>query len=218
MRDNIAAAGRSGGASLLLALAAVVISMLPTQAIEALQYDRTLVLSGQVQRLLTAHWTHWNADHFLWDVATFVILGIACERRDRRRMLATLAIAATVIPLGLLFLQPDLGFYRGLSGLDSALFALLAVGVLRDRIATRPWGLIVSIAAVGAGFFAKTCIELAFGASVFVDAHAAEFAPVPLAHLIGAACGAIVAAWPAITRTSTTVVSPVLQPVASSTS
>src|SRR5689334_9624999 len=75
--------GGAGGASLLLAGLAVIVWLAPAGVAEALQFDRARIASGELWRLVTCHWTHWDADHLAWDVATFVALGVACERRGR---------------------------------------------------------------------------------------------------------------------------------------
>jgi len=185
----IAAARRPGGASLLLALIAVVIALAPPCVQDALQYDRAAILSGQVYRLLTCHWTHWGNEHLAWDAATFLILGIACERRSRPRSIAALLLALKIVPAGMLMLLPALRFYRGLSALDCTFFALLAMDVLRDSIRARRRLWSVAVALFFSGFITKTCIEVFTGRSVFVDSAAAGFAPVPLAHLLGVAAG-----------------------------
>jgi len=181
-RTAISAATRTGGASLLLAVIALMVPFGGQSLVSALQYDRDRIGAGEIDRLVSCHWTHFSADHLFWDVATFLILGIACERRGRGRMLATLLLAALVIPLGLLICQPSMHVYRGLSGLDSALFALLCVSVARERSAA--W-MVLPIAA----FFIKTAVELSTHSAIFVDTATAHFTPVPLAHLLGVASG-----------------------------
>ena len=61
-------------------------------------------------------------------------LGLVSERLDPRRTRACLAISALVIPLAMVVFTPELDTYRGLSGLTSALFGLLAVTLLRDQL------------------------------------------------------------------------------------
>src|SRR4051812_10824072 len=109
MRFNraIIAARGFGGASLLF-VAAVGISLLPSDFIAALQFDHAQIRAGDIYRLLTCHWTHWNTDHLIWDAAAFFLLAAACEGRSRSRFLATLAIAAIVVPAGLFVLQPEM--------------------------------------------------------------------------------------------------------------
>jgi rhomboid family GlyGly-CTERM serine protease len=189
-----------GGASLFLCAPALLIALLPQSFAAALQYDRTRILSGELHRLLTCHWTHWSGEHFAWDAITFLALGIACERRSRARFPAVVGLCAFAVPLGLLLVLPNLHVYRGLSGIDTALFGFLAVGVLRDSIrrGSRAGAAVAGLFIVA--FAIKTCVEFFSGVTVFVDARLADFAPVPLAHLLGFAAGAGVALAPSRPR------------------
>jgi rhomboid family GlyGly-CTERM serine protease len=195
--NAISAARRKGGVSLLLSLAAILIALLPLSSIQALQFDRATILAGQTYRLLTCHWTHWHLDHLLWDVLTFLFLAFACERQSRPRMICTTAISALFIPIALLLSAPHLQTYRGLSGIDSALFALLSFSLLRWQCRKRQWIPFAGITLFISAFAIKTSIELTHGTAVFVNAQSANFVPVPLAHLTGAAVGIMMALLPA---------------------
>ena len=89
----------------------------------------------------------------------------------------------------LFVLQPGLPTYRGLSGLDSALFVTAALGLgqkLRaDGRSTRGAAAIGSVAVL----LGKVGYELATGQALFVDAASLGFVPVPLAHAVGGLAG-----------------------------
>jgi rhomboid family GlyGly-CTERM serine protease len=184
-----AAARRPGGVSLLLATIAVAVAFAPASLADSLQYDRAAILSGQVYRLITCQWTHWGNQHLLWDAATFLALGFACERRCRRQFFAALLLAVKFLPATIFLLLPKLEFYRGLSALDCTLFAVLAMDVLREGIRHRRRAQAIMVGTFFAGFLIKTTIEALTARSVFVDSAAAGFAPIPLAHLLGVAAG-----------------------------
>ena len=79
--------------------------------------------------------------------------------------------------------------YRGLSGIDSALFVLLAISILREGVADGERHRI-SVAVIALiGFGAKTLFELTSGATVFVDSAANHMTPLPWVHVVGAVCG-----------------------------
>jgi rhomboid family GlyGly-CTERM serine protease len=170
----------------LLAAAAVALYGLGESVQGLLHYDRGAVLTGEVWRLLTQHWTHWSVDHLLWDVLVFAGLGTVCELRNRRRFLCSVATAAVAISLGLLYLLPHVPTCRGLSGLDSALFAMLALDWLRRGGRQRALG-----GAAVVLFLGKCVSEQAIGMALFVKAAEAAMVPVPLAHWLGFACGGI---------------------------
>ncbi|MGC3971686.1 MAG: rhombosortase [Pirellulales bacterium] len=160
---------------------------------ECLAFDRGAIASGQVFRTLTGHFTHWTFEHTVWDVAVFVVLGAWCERRNRTTFLFTLLLGIGLIDAGVWLLRPDLAAYRGLSGLDSALFVLAAAHYAADarRTADRS-GMLVAAGAV-ALFVGKTLYETLAGRTIFVDSTSSGFEPLVLAHLLGAAAAAVVA-------------------------
>ena len=180
-------ARRSGSASLLLTAAAALVY--PAPGLSALlEYDRLALHGGELWRLLTCHWTHVSFEHLLWDALTFLFLGAACERRNRPRFLAAVVCSAIVIPLSVRLALPGLRYYRGLSGIDSALFALLAVLFLREKAQSR--GLRRSVVVIFfTAFLGKIGFEAITGMTVFVDNAGTGMVPVPLAHLVGAAAG-----------------------------
>lgn len=158
-----------------------------------LQYDREAIAHGQLWRLVTCHLVHFGLEHFVWDTAVFVLLSVLCWRLGWKRCLASLAAATLAIPAVLWMLQPELLTYRGLSGLDSALYvtAALALGQRLWRDGRRAW----AAAAIGsvAALFAKVAYELATGQALFVDAASMGFVPVPLAHAAGGLAGMLAA-------------------------
>ncbi len=170
-----------------LAAVAVALHLLPPAWAAALQFDRTAIEAGELWRLLTAHLTHFDANHLGWDVAVFAALGCACERNSRTATALTLLLAAGAISVGVWTALPEFDVYRGLSGLDCALFALLA-GQLwhRPERAARLAGL-AGCLSLGA----KCVAEIAFARTLF--ASGAGYAPVPLAHLLGGAVGLLAA-------------------------
>jgi len=185
-------AGRSPAPFPALALgmgaAALLIASLPG-AEAALVFDRGALAAGQWWRLLTGHWVHWSANHLVWDVATFVALGAACEMRSRRRFAACALGSALAISTAVFFLLPTLAQYGGLSGIDCALFALLGAELWREQ--RRADG------RIAAGLAVALCVALALkigfewrtGATVFVADLGASIVPVPAAHVAGAAVG-----------------------------
>jgi rhomboid family GlyGly-CTERM serine protease len=178
-------------ASLFLSALALLIAAFP-MAPSWLQYDRLAVASGELWRVLTGHWTHVSGDHLFWDVLMFAVLSMPCEQRHRRSYLACVASAVLLIPLGLWLIMPDLLLYRGLSGIDSALFTLLTVSLFRQgyRARHRLWQ--VALGMLCLAFMAKVGYEWMTGSAVFVHSQAVHMVPVPLAHGIGAVLGVVV--------------------------
>ena len=145
-------------------------------------------------RFISCHFVHWSIGHEVWSLGAFIVLGAICEVRNRRRFTWCVAISAMVIPLSLRMFQPSLVRYRGLSGIDSALFLLAAAPLLKkrsspDHVTRIAAGLLLL------GFVAKLVYEQWSGATVFVGTGGA-FVPVPLAHLAGSFVGCACAVFP----------------------
>ncbi|PTY05735.1 rhombosortase [Opitutaceae bacterium EW11] len=177
-------------ATFLIAAAVLAVAVVPG-ADSLLEWERHAFSTGEAWRLATGHLTHFGWNHLVWDLAAFVGLGVFVERLGRTRYLVSLGMSAVVISLGVIWFQPDLATYRGLSGLDSTLFAMVCAHLLAlsRRRGDLKLGLLASAALLG--FLAKCGFELHTGATVFVDSGAAGFRPVPLAHLLGAVTGLV---------------------------
>lgn len=146
-------------------------------------------------RLVTGHLVHWSADHLAWDWIVFVGLGWMAERRvGRLRVAIALGAAAVAISLGAPWLTPELAVYRGLSGLDAALFGLLVARCLGDRRPVARWAGVVALLGLGG----KVGWEVATGAPLFVSGTEGVFV-VPVAHLLGGVAGMVVG-WGRVSR------------------
>jgi membrane associated rhomboid family serine protease len=157
-----------------LTLLAIAASLLPGSWLE-------LQRGGAAWRIATCHFTHFTYEQLAWDALVFLLLGIACARVDRGAFRATLLASVVVIPIAVLAFS-NVTTYRGLSGIDSALFGFLLVSESRrNRI----------VALCGIAFAAKMIFEMRTGASVFV--HSDAFTAVPVAHMAGAFVGVSVA-------------------------
>lgn len=168
-------------------LCALLFALLP---VGSLELTRSGLQSGELWRLWTGHFTHFGFEHLSYDLGTFVAVGALCERRAPTATRWLLALGAPALSWATLAASPQLESYRGLSGIDSMLFAaaglslILSGGALARRMGA------VALAA----FAAKTGFELAFGQPLFVNSNA-NFVVVPAAHGIGALLGAAPAIW-----------------------
>lgn len=168
----------------LLAAAAVLVQLIPGAA-GLFEYDRSAILDGQLWRLFTGHWTHLSLDHLAWDVLAFAALGGALAWRSRRLCRRIILGSAAAISAALLLIGPRWESYRGLSGIDSALFAALAATLwLENRRRSDRWlGATALIL-----FCGKVGLEMLTGSALFTgDVPGHEI--VPLAHFVGAGVG-----------------------------
>jgi rhomboid family GlyGly-CTERM serine protease len=178
-----------------LAILCVALAVVPG-ANEWLQFDRSALAEGQWWRIFTGHFTHWSAEHLAWDLLVFVALGLICEPANRPRFVIGLLASSLLIPLTLWVLVPGLQTYRGLSGLDTALFTLLAASALQTSWREGRWRWFIPSAVLLLGLVTKIGFEILTDSTMFVDASSAGFQPVPLAHVIGALVGTLLCLYP----------------------
>lgn len=169
---------------------------------EFLQFDRDAIAGGELWRLVTGNIVHWSAEHCLLDVAAFAVLGWLYEPSLRRqhersdlplRQLCSLPVLLLVtgygVGLTVLVLQPDMLIYRGLSGVDSGLFAVALMLECSEakHDAIRWWYVIPALVV----FIIKLLFEITTGGLFFGTQSLGDLgSPVPLAHLSGAAFAA----------------------------
>ena len=185
--------------TLILAAIALAIHVLPGAA-TWLQFDRVAIASGECWRLFSGHLTHWNTDHLFWDLLMFVVLGVLIEARSRTSLLWTILLATLIIATVAWLRGPGVQTYRGLSGIDTALFVFLACSMIIEAIHLRQWhqcivpGVLLVLAMGKFGYEAVT------GSTLFVDNQSADFVVFLEAHLVGVAVGALTATtfWPQI--------------------
>lgn len=173
--------------TLAIAAAAVAVHAVPGAA-EWLQYDRGALLRGEWWRVASSHLTHFDLNHLAWDAVVLLLLGWICERESRARTAAAVFSSAIAIPAALWWCQPEFAVYRGLSGIASAMFGLLAGLLLcRPRKIARLAGALALIAMI-----AKCACERSTHATLFASGE--NYVPVPLAHFVGLAAGLLSAA------------------------
>lgn len=118
-------------------------------------------------RMLSAHWTHWSANHLLWDVLMFAALGAALEAESRRRFVGCVLASALAISVFALLIESEHFVYHGLSGIDSALFVAFVLTQLRHAGRLR-WLFVAALL----GFGAKLGFECWSGGTLFADGEA----------------------------------------------
>ena len=180
--------------SLLPALAIIVLAgvLVPggDAVREALRFDRPGLADGQLWRIISGHFVHLGAGHFLLNAAGTAVIALLVAREYRPLQWALVSIAGvTGISLGLWSLNPELDWYVGLSGL---LHTWLAAGVVALIVRRRKdgWPLAILLGT-------KLAIEQWMG-PLPGSGEAAGGAVVVDAHLYGAIAGVLTAV--ALTR------------------
>jgi len=117
-----------------LVVAVIAVAILLLHGNHELRYDRADILHGQVWRLLTGNFVHANWRHLAMDLAGLMIwMALASYLETRRSFLILLFGSGLGVGLGLLLLDPQVGWYVGLSGILHGLFAASAIRLLSRR-------------------------------------------------------------------------------------
>jgi rhomboid family GlyGly-CTERM serine protease len=150
---------------------------------------RSLTLADS-HRVFTCHVLHWSWNHLIWDLAMFATLGAIAETNMPRRYRWTLILSALLITAGVMLYHPEMETYRGLSGIDTALFGLIVADLLGRRLHERDWRSVFWFSALLFVMLGKMVMETLAGTNLFVTD--TSFMPLPLAHLVGAVTGLLI--------------------------
>ena len=158
----------------ILILPPLIISLFGARVEDLLQYDRANILSGELWRMATCHFTHTNGYHLFLNVTgallIYTLFGKLCPFP-----LWAVSIAGCIITIstGFLLFHPELAWYRGLSGVLHGLLAVGLLGGIKKGNKIYSIGLlalagkIISELTIGSPL--KT--ELSIGAPVISEAH-----------------------------------------------
>ncbi len=172
---------------------AVVLVAICSPLAAALEYQRGAWEAGALWRGVTSHLTHWSWSHMLWNLIGFTLLGACCERTDRRLFVRAVTSAAVAIPFALAAFAPALTHYRGLSGIVVALFACTATTLVLEahRRGDRLTALVT--AALSLAFVARMVAAWSGGETLLSSSLGDGVATDPVSHIVGLACGTVVA-------------------------
>ena len=178
------------GAWLVGLLAAVLVLLFFTgdTGRQLLRYERAAVLHGEYWRLLTGHLVHGSGQHLLLNAVGLGLIAALFPREySLRGWLLILASSVVIIDLGFVFLEPQLEWYVGLSGVLHGALAAGAIGWWRHE--SKPLALALTVVLIG-----KLAWEQWHGALPL----SGDMPVVVDAHLYGAIGGALAGAWLAV--------------------
>lgn len=105
----------------------------------------------------------------------FVVLGCMVEIQSRLRMISLCVGSAIVISGFTWFGNSDLATYRGLSGIDTALFVSVAISIAATAVAQQQWTRAAIPGLLLFGLTGKLLFEAITGSTLFVDSDASGF-------------------------------------------
>ena len=162
------------GAWLVGLLAAVLVLLYFTgdTGRQVLRYERAAVLHGEYWRLLTGHLVHGSGQHLLLNAVGLGLIGALFPREySLRGWLLILASSVVIIDLGFVFLEPQLEWYVGLSGVLHGVLAAGAIGWWQHE--SRPLALALTLVLIGKLAWEQWhgALPLSGDMPVVVDAH-----------------------------------------------
>jgi len=151
----------------------------------ATQFDREMIASGEVYRLLTGHVVHFGWAHFVLNLLGLLLVWYLVGKAFRLwQWLLIVAVSIAVIDFGFWTLLPALHWYVGLSGVLHGIFAAGIVGFWPTR---RTEAMVFAFVLI-----AKLVYE-ALAGPLPGSASAAGAAVITEAHLFGAVGGGVTA-------------------------
>jgi len=164
---------------------AIIVAFLGDTGRVWLSYDRPGIAAGELWRLLSGHFVHLGIPHLVWDAAGFLLIWyLVGQAFSRMQWVFVLLVSIVGIDLGFWFLEPNLSWYVGLSGL---VHGLLAAGIMGSLRSGR-----IDMWILGVGLIAKLAYEALVG-PVPGSAQSSGGAVIVVAHVYGAVAGAIAA-------------------------
>jgi rhomboid family GlyGly-CTERM serine protease len=170
-------------------IAGILLAALPEWLLADLEYNRSLLATGEAWRLWTGHFVHFSVRHAFVDLAAMFVFCNFIERHCGIRMLAWLLLSVPLLlSMALFCLVTPLDVYRGASGLCVAMGVVAGFQLWRKASVARP-----ALFVLAAAFTVKTFYEAA-GDAMNVSALPDDIHVVWQAHVVGAILG-ICACW-----------------------
>ncbi|MGF1784878.1 rhombosortase [Photobacterium swingsii] len=174
---------------LVFAVLLGVIAQLP-QLQPLLVWERSLILNGEVWRILTGNVTHTNWPHLMMNTFAFIIITFIFRKHIAAKQYTLLIVTISLI-IGLCIFTTNMSWYAGFSGVLHGLFGWGAIQDIKSK--TKGGWLLL------AGLIAKIGWEQIFGGSVSSEALIGARVATE-AHLFGAIAGTLLGLVPLFTN------------------
>lgn len=159
---------------LILAAVCVVLALGGDVTHYALRYDRDEILAGEIWRVFTGNFLHLGWTHLALNLAGLALIwAFFGPLFDTREWLGIIVVTALGTGLGLLWLNPELGAYVGLSGALHGYFTAGCVTEIRLKRREGYWllGAVAAKLAWEQWHGAMPGTAALAGGEVIVDAH-----------------------------------------------
>ena len=167
--------GRPGISVLLIVAGAAILVAIGGAAVsDALRFEREAIMGGQFWRLLTGNLVHLGWSHLLLNLAGLgLIWALLGQALSPRAWAITSIVCALGVSLGILWLNPNITWYVGMSGVLHGYFAAAALGAHQITPGTRALmlGLLSAKLLWEQIYGSLPGTTAAAGGNVIVDAH-----------------------------------------------
>lgn len=163
----------------------IILQGLGEGSIALLRYNNSIVQTGEWWRLITGNFIHLSWAHLMMNLAGLWILISMFHQIIKPIILPACLLLGLGVSLGLLFFNPDVTWYVGLSGILHGFVVMGLLVVFRSRSLLATISLVgITLKLLWEQFFADAYgMEATIGGKVIYDA-----------HLYGAITGAIITA------------------------
>ncbi|MBL1260928.1 MAG: rhombosortase [Thiotrichaceae bacterium] len=119
---------RNGMLPLTICAIALLIQIGGSEASQWLRYDREGILNGEVWRMITGHLVHLGWPHLLMNLIGLILIWLLFGHLIKRNSWLLIGTISTVgISAGMMFFNPELKWYVGLSGVLHGMFVAGAI-------------------------------------------------------------------------------------------
>jgi len=136
MRNSLLPPLRSAIFPVAIAVLSLTVAVAGEGALAALRYERDAMATGEIWRVITAHFTHLGWSHLGLNLAGLVLIWLLVGAAfSFMRWGVVFVVAALGTSAGLWWLEPQLHWYVGLSGVLHGLLiagALASLGTYKD--------------------------------------------------------------------------------------
>ncbi|MEN8135222.1 MAG: rhombosortase [Thermodesulfobacteriota bacterium] len=152
----------------------------------AMIYSRSAMTSGEVWRMISCHFVHFDLLHLTYNLLAFGVAGVIIENRGYPYFKSLLFSTALTISFVLFLFKPNMTLYGGLSGLACGSILYFAFwGIIESQ----PWRttcfLLIFL------ILLKISLEFIYGSSALPFSWENTFVIAPLSHLTGALSAAL---------------------------
>lgn len=166
--------------TLLLVGSGVVIALFPGWS-SWLVYDRSAILSGEIWRMFTGHWVHFSTSQLVYDLLALSIAGWIIESQKLPHFGWLCLLTPWLVSAVLLWFEPQMKVFGGLSALATTMIVYLALFGLHD---TAPWRWVCLVALLG--IVGKILYEMTTGRMIFATTANVTVAVSVASHVSGA--------------------------------